>query len=56
MANLLVNAHRLHLNYGMIDKLIVLRMNKKFMDRICVKKAISVMYFENVESNKRAKV
>ena len=32
--NLLVGAHRLYLNDEMIDKLIALRMNKKFMDRV----------------------
>ena len=33
-ANLLVDAHRLHLNDKMIDELIALCMDKKFMDRI----------------------
>ena len=33
-ANVLVDAHRIHLNDDMIDKLIVLRMNKKFIDRV----------------------
>ena len=31
-ANLLVDTHRLHLNDDMIDKIIFLRMNKKFID------------------------
>ena len=32
--NLLVDTHRLHLNDDMIDKLIVLHMNKRFMERV----------------------
>ena len=54
--NLLADTHRLHLNNDMIDKLILSRMNNKFMDRIRSKNAISTMQFENIESNKRAKV
>ena len=54
-ANLLVDAHRLHLNDGMIDKFIVFHVNKKFMDRIRSKNAISAMHFEKIESNKRSK-
>ena len=33
-ANLLVHAHRLHLNDDVIDKLIVLHMDRKLIDRI----------------------
>ena len=35
--NLLVDTHRLHLNDDMIDKLVVLCVNKKFMDRVRIK-------------------
>ena len=56
MANLLVDSHRLHLNDDMIDKVIALRINKKFMDRIRSKKSVITMQFENIDSNKRAKV
>ena len=51
--DLLVDTHRLYLNDEMIDKLIVLRMNKKFIDIIRSKDAISAIQFEKIESNKR---
>ena len=36
-ANPLVDIHRLHLNDDMIDKIIVLRMSKRFMERVRIK-------------------
>ena len=38
-ANLLVDTHWLHLNDDMINKLIILCMNKKFMERVRTKKS-----------------
>ena len=55
-ANLIVDTHRLCLNNDMINTLIVLRMNKKFMDRVRSKNILSSMMFDNIESNKIAKV
>ena len=55
-ANLLVDAHRLCFGDCMIDKLIALRMNKKFMDRIRNKPVFSTMQFDNMDANKRIKV
>ena len=55
-ANLLVDIHQLHLKHQMIDKIISLRVNKKFVDIIRSKNTISVMQFEKIESNKRAKL
>ena len=37
--NLLVNTHRIHLDDEMTDKIIVLRMSKRFMERVRTKKA-----------------
>ena len=37
-ANLLVETHWLHLNDEMIDNIIVLRMSKRFMERVRAKK------------------
>ena len=56
VANLLVDDHRLHSNDEMINKLIALRMDKKFMNRIHSKNSISTMQFDNIESNERPKV
>ena len=49
-------AHRLKFNDDMIDKLIVLRMNNKFMDRIRSKTTFFTMTFETMDANKRIKV
>ena len=43
-ANLLIDTHQLHLNYYMIDKLTVLRVNKRFMEIVRSKKKYSVMF------------
>ena len=55
-ANLLVDTHRLKFGDDMIDKLIVLRMNNKFMDRMRSKTTFSTMTFETMDANKRIKV
>ena len=55
-SNLLVDAHQLRFGDDMIDKLIVFRMNKKFMDRMRCKNVFSTMQFENMDANKRIKV
>ena len=55
-ANLLTDAHRLHLNDDMIDKLIMLLIRKKLMDRIRNKNVFSITQFENIDSIKRIKV
>ena len=55
-ANLLVDTHHLHLNDGMIDKLIVLRMNKRFMERVRSKKVFSSVMFDKILSNESEKV
>ena len=55
-ANLFVDIHRLHLNDDMIDKLIALRVDKTFMDRFRSKNVVSSTMFDDVESNKIAKV
>ena len=44
-ANLLVDTHRLHLNDGMIDYLIVLKMSKKLMKRVRTKTFFSSVAF-----------
>ena len=54
-SDLLVDAHRLDLDYYMVDKLIALHMNKRFMDRVRIKFFSSIM-FENVESINRVTV
>ena len=55
-ANLLVDAHRLKFGDDVIDKLIVLRMNKKFMDRMRSKTTFATMTFETMDANERIKV
>ena len=52
-ANLLVDPHRLKFGDEMIDKLVVLRMNKKFMDRLRITKAHATMNFDNADSTSR---
>ena len=54
--NVLVDIHRLHLNHDMIDKLIVLRMNKRFIERIRSKKVFSSTIFGKIYSDQSAKV
>ena len=55
-ANLVVDIHWLHFNDDMIDKLIVLRANKKLMGIVHSKNVFSSMMFEKIESNKIVKV
>ena len=55
-ANLLLVTRRLKFGDGMIDKLIVLRMNKKFMIRMRSKSMFSTMTFDTMDTNKRSKV
>ena len=54
--NLLVDTNRLHLNDDIIDKLIVLRMNTRFMERVKSKKVFSSIMFGNILSDESAKV
>ena len=54
-ANLLVDTHRLRFGDDMINKIVTLRMNKKFMDRIRSKNVFSTMQFENMDANKSVK-
>ena len=56
VANLLVDTHRLHLNYDMIDNLIVSRMNKRFIERFRSKTLFSSVMFGNILSDDSAKV
>ena len=55
-ANLLVNTHHLKFGDSVIDKLTLLRMNKKIMDRMRSKATFSTMTFETMDANKRIKV
>ena len=55
-ANLLFDIHILHLNDDIIDKRVVLRMNKRFMERVRSKKFFSSVMFGNIESDQSAKV
>ena len=55
-ANVLVDTPRLRFGDGMIDKLVALRINKKFMDRIRSKNVFSTMQLENMDASKRIKV
>ena len=54
--NLLVDTYRLKFGDEIIDKLITLRMNKKFMDRIRFKLTFPNMVFDTMDANKRMKV
>ena len=47
-ANLLVTTHRLHLDHDHIDKMVVLRMNKRFMERVRRKEAFTSIAFKDV--------
>ena len=51
-----MDPYRLKFGDDMIDKLIVLRMNKTFMDTMRNKKAHATMNFKNVDSTARGKV
>ena len=55
-ANLLVDAHRLKFVDDAIDKRIVLRMNKKLMDRMRSKTTFATMTFETMDANKKIRV
>ena len=55
-ANLLVGSDRLKFGDDMIDKLTVLRVNKKFMDIMRSKTTFATMTFEIMDANKRIKV
>ena len=55
-ANLLVDTYRLKFGDDMIDKLITLRMNKKFMDRMRCKTTFVTMALDEMDANKRMKV
>ena len=52
-ANLLVDPHRLNFGDDMIDKLVVLRMNNAFIDRLRNDKAHATMNFDNMDSTSR---
>ena len=47
-ANLLVTTHRLHLDHDHIDKMVVLRMDKRFMERVPRKEAFTSITFKDV--------
>ena len=51
--NLLVDPHRLKFGDDIIDKLVALRMNKTFMDRLRNNKAHATMNSGNVDSTSR---
>ena len=55
-ANHLVDAYQFHLNDGMTNKLIVLRMNKRLMERIRSEKVFSSLMFGNILPDESAKV
>ena len=55
-ANLLVDSTSLKFGDDMIDKIIALRMNKKFMDRMHSTKTYATMNFDHVNSTARNKV
>ena len=55
-ANLLLDSCHLKFSDEMIDKLIVLRMSKKFIDRIRYKSTFATMAHDTMDANKRMKV
>ena len=55
-ANFLVETHRLHFNDEMVDKIIFLRMNKRFMERIRTNNYFSSVLFGNILSDANANV
>ena len=56
MANLIVDVHHIRLDHENIDKTLVLRVNKKFMDIMRSKTTFATMTFEIMDANKRIKV
>ena len=54
--NLLVDPHCLKFGDDMIDKLVVSRMSKTFVDRVRNKKSCATMNFKNMDSTARDKV
>ena len=55
-ANLLVDVHRLKFGDDATDELIVLRANKKFMDRMRSKTTFAIMTLETMDASERVKV
>ena len=55
-ANLLVDICRLKFGDNMIDKLVVLRMSKKSMDRMRCRTTFANMAFDTMNARKRRKV
>ena len=55
-ANLLADARRLKFGDDIVDKLIVLRMNKKSMDRMRSETTFATMEFDDMCANERIKV
>lgn len=55
-ANLLVDTHRLVFGDNVIDKLVVLHMNKKFIDIMRGKTTFATIAFDAMDANKRIKV
>ena len=53
--NLLIDTHRLEFDDDMIDKLIVLRVNKKFMEIMRSKTTFATMTFEAMDASERIK-
>ena len=49
-ANLLLDTHCLHLDHNHIDKMVVLRMHKRFMKRVRLKEAFTSIAFKCVLS------
>ena len=50
-ANLLVDAHRIHLDHGNIDNMVVLRMSKRFIEIARRKEAFASIVFHDVLSD-----
>ena len=48
--NLRIKTHRISLDYNDVDKIIVLRMNKKFMERVQRKEAFTSILFQDILS------
>jgi len=55
-ANILVDTRRLKFGDDMIDKLVLLRMNKKSMDRMRCRTTFANMAFDTMDARKRRKV
>ena len=54
VANLLVHAYHLRLGHDCIDKLIFLRMNIRFIERVRRKEALTFILIQDVLSDKHA--